>query len=72
MIFVGMVVGYIILVRKCPNINDILEYNLPYQQSNFTCNPGGSTGLVVMGGDSSPEGRGFGYQCHILDGHFST
>ena len=21
-------------------INDVLEYNLPYMQSNFTCNPG--------------------------------
>ena len=21
-------------------INDILEYNLPYTQSDFTCNPG--------------------------------
>ena len=32
---------------------------------------GGSPGLVVMGGDSSPEGRGFESQQHILDGHFS-
>ena len=32
---------------------------------------GGSPGLVVMGGDSSPEGRGFESQHHILDGHFS-
>ena len=31
---------------------------------------GGSPGQVVMGGDSHSEGRGFGYQCHILDGHF--
>ena len=21
-------------------INDVLEYNLPYMQSDFTCNPG--------------------------------
>ena len=33
---------------------------------------GGSTGLVVMGGDSSSEGRAFEYQLHILDGHFYT
>ena len=26
---------------------------------------------MVMGGDSSPEGRGFESQQHILDGHFS-
>ena len=30
---------------------------------------GGSPGLVVMGGDSRSEGRGFESQCHILDGH---
>ena len=29
----------------------------------------GSPGLVVMGGDSRSEGRGFEYQYHILDGH---
>ena len=27
--------GYFVLIK-----NDILEYNLPYVQSNFTCNPG--------------------------------
>ena len=32
---------------------------------------GGSLGLVVMGGDSSSEGRGFKSQHHILDGHLS-
>ena len=32
---------------------------------------GGSPGVVVMGGDSRSEGRGFESQCHILDGHFS-
>ena len=32
---------------------------------------GGSTGLVVMGGDSCSEGRGFESWHHILDGHFS-
>ena len=32
---------------------------------------GGSPGLVVMGGDSCSEGRGFESQCCILDGHFS-
>ena len=33
-----------------------------------------SPGLVVMGGDSCFEGRGFKSQCRILDGHniFST
>ena len=29
----------------------------------------GSPGLVVMGGDSHSEGRGFEFQRHILDGH---
>ena len=33
---------------------------------------GGSPGLVVMGGDSRSEGRGFESQCHILDGDFFT
>ena len=32
---------------------------------------GGSPGLVVMGGDSSTDGRGFESQHHILGGHFS-
>ena len=32
---------------------------------------GGSLGLVVMGGDSYPEGRGFKTQHCILHGHFS-
>ena len=32
----------------------------------------GSPDLVVMGGDSSPEGCGFESQYHILDGHFFT
>ena len=31
---------------------------------------GGIPGLVVMGGDSYPEGRGFESQLHIMDGHF--
>ena len=30
---------------------------------------GGSPGLVVMGGDSCSEGRGFESRCRILDGH---
>ena len=30
-----------------------------------------STGLVVIGGDSCFEGRGFESQHHIVDGHFS-
>ena len=33
---------------------------------------GGSPGLVVMGGDSRPKGRGFESQYWILDGHFFT
>ena len=33
---------------------------------------GGSPGLVVMGGDSGSEGRGFESRCRILDGHFFT
>ena len=32
---------------------------------------GGSPGLVLMEGDSCSSGRGFEYQHHILDGHFS-
>ena len=31
-----------------------------------------SPGLVVMGGDSISEGRGFKSQSRILDGHFNT
>ena len=33
---------------------------------------GGSPGLVIMGGDSRSEGRGFESQCRILDGHYFT
>ena len=33
---------------------------------------GGSPGLVVMGGDSCPEGHGFESLHCILDGHFFT
>ena len=32
---------------------------------------GGSPGLVVMGGDSCSKGRGFEYQHHVHDVHFS-
>ena len=32
---------------------------------------GRSPGLVVMGGDSCTEGRGFGSWHHILERHFS-
>ena len=32
---------------------------------------GGIPGLVVMGGDSCPEGCGFESQHHIMYGHFS-
>ena len=32
---------------------------------------GGSPGLLVMGGDSRSEGRGFKSQPRILDGYFS-
>ena len=35
------------------------------------CQKGGCPGLVVMGGDSCPEGLGFESLHHILDGHFS-
>ena len=31
---------------------------------------GGSPGLVVMGGDSRPEGRGFESKHHTLNRHF--
>ena len=33
---------------------------------------GGSPGLVVMGGESCSEGRGFKSQNCLLDGHFFT
>ena len=33
---------------------------------------GGASGLVVMGGDSCPEGRGFESLHHILNEHFFT
>ena len=33
---------------------------------------GGNPGLVVMGGDSRSEGRGFESWRQILDGHFFT
>ena len=33
---------------------------------------GREPGLVVMGGDSLSEGRGFESQHRILDGHFFT
>ena len=42
-----------------------IEINLRHQRE------GGSTGLVVIGGDSSFKGRGFESWHHILDGHFS-
>ena len=32
----------------------------------------GSPGLVVMGGDSFSEGRGFVSHHHVLHGHFFT
>ena len=32
---------------------------------------GGSPGLVVMGGDSCTEGRGFDSHLHVLDGYIS-
>ena len=32
---------------------------------------GGISGIVVMGGDSCPEGHMFESQHHILDGHLS-
>ena len=32
---------------------------------------GGSSGLIVKGGGSCPEGRGFESQNRILDGHIS-
>ena len=31
----------------------------------------GSRGVVIMGGDSYCEGRGFESQHRVLDGHFS-
>ena len=43
-----------------------IEINLRHQRE------GGSTGLVVIGGDSCFKGRGFESWHHILDGHFFT
>ena len=48
-----------------------MENTLGALDSFLTKEPlGGSPGLVVMGGDSRSEGRGFKSQCRILDGHF--
>ena len=40
----------------------------PPQNRSSKC---GSPGLVVIGGDSCSEGRGFESQDHLLDGRFS-
>ena len=45
------------------NVNLEFDLILPFSM-------GVSPGLVVMGGDSCSEGRGFKSQHHILDGHF--
>ena len=42
-----------------------------FVRTKFNANLGWSPGLVVMVGDSCPEGRGFESQHHLLDGHFS-
>ena len=43
-----------------------------HKQSNYVRSflKGGSPGLVVMGGDSCPEGCGFKSQRCLLNGHF--
>ena len=57
---------------------DPFTYTLHWTPSNephskvTICLLGGSPGLVVMGGDSHSEGRGFESRCRILDGHFFT
>ena len=38
-------------------------------EATSRCRQGGSTGLVVMGGDSFSKGREFESQHHILNGH---
>ena len=42
------------------------------RQTNNLAFWGRSPGLVVMGGDSRPRGRGFESRYHILYGHFFT
>ena len=54
-------------------IHHLLSENLfmPRNRVSLGERVGGSPGLVVMGRDSRPEGRGFESWHRILDGHFS-
>ena len=51
-----------------PNGKSNLYLQLLFELWQQVCKVGGSPGLVVMGGDSRSEGRGFESQRHILDG----
>ena len=63
------VVGTKFKIKQSTNLGkEILLRNEKMKQ--IVSNPGGSFGLVVMGGDSYSEGRGLKSQHHYLDGHF--
>ena len=47
-----------------------LKMKMRKEEKQF-CDWDGSPGLVVLGGDSCTDCRGFESQHHILDGHFS-
>ena len=51
-----------IVARLCCNK---MQHNSNIISNKYS--PGGSPGLVVMGGDLITEGRGFESQCRILD-----
>ena len=57
------------LVHASVLVDDELKHLLWDQFDKVLFFQGGSPGLVVMGGDSRTEGRGFESQCRILDGH---
>ena len=57
------------LVHASVLVDDELKHLLWDQFDKVLFFQGGSPGLVVMGGDSRTEGRGFESQCHTLDGH---
>ena len=59
------------------NSNSDIIFLIPYKNEPLLSNYprpglGGSPGLVVMGGDSSPKSHGFESRYLILDGHYFT
>ena len=56
------------IVKKAPTMEIDFLYKV-VTNHNTSCTY--CSGLVVMGGDSRPRGRGFEFQHRILDGHFS-